>query len=79
VLDNTFILFMSGMQGSSHQLTKLPIVFASGGGVFKADYHNNFPAQVRLADVHLTILQAGFGVQMTKLGYSGGTVQDLLV
>jgi BMFP domain-containing protein YqiC len=79
VLDNTFILFMSGMQGSSHQLTKLPIVIASGGSIFKADYHNNFPAQVRLADVHLTILQAGFGVQMTTLGYSGGTVPALLV
>jgi hypothetical protein len=79
VLDNTLILFMSGMQGSSHQLTKLPVVLAGGTGVFKSDYHNNFPAQVRLADLHLTIMQAGFGVQMTKFGYSGGTVPALLV
>jgi len=78
VLDNTFVLFMSGMQGSSHQLTKLPVVFASGSPVFKADYHNNFPAQVRLADVHLTILKNGFGVDIDKLGYSQGVVSDLL-
>jgi len=79
VLDNTLIVFMSGMQGSSHQLTKLPIILASGGTVFKADYHNNFPDQVRLADIHLTIMQAGFGSKLTKLGYSGGTVPGLLV
>jgi hypothetical protein len=79
VLDNTLITFMSGMQGSSHQLTKLPVVLAGGGAVFKNDYHNNYATQVRLADVHLTIMQAGFGVPLTKFGYSGGTVPSLLV
>jgi Protein of unknown function (DUF1552) len=79
VLDNTLVTFMSGMQGSSHQLTKLPIILAGGGAVFKNDYHNNYPAQVRLADVHLTIMQAGFGVPLTKFGYSGGNVPTLLV
>ena len=80
VLDNTVVLFMSGMQGSSHQLTRLPVVLASGGSVFKADYHNNFPAQVRLADVHLTLMRQGFGVQLDKqLGYSQGIVSGLLV
>jgi hypothetical protein len=79
VLDNTLVTFMSGMQGSGHQLTKLPIVLAGGGAVFKNDYHNNYAAQVRLADVHLTIMQAGFGVPLTKFGYSAGTVPTLLV
>jgi hypothetical protein len=79
VLDNTFILFMSGIQGSSHELVRLPVVFASGGGVFKADYHNDFPSQVRVADMLLTILQHGFGVQQTSLGYSQGIVPELLV
>lgn len=79
VLDNTFILFMSGIQGSGHQLTKLPVVLASGGDVFKGDYHNNFPEQVRLADMHLTIMQSGFGVPIDKIGYSQGNVPALLV
>lgn len=78
VLDNTFVLFMSGMQGSGHQLTKLPIVMAGGSSVFKQDYHHNFASQMRLANVHLTILQSAFGVQMDKLGYSNGTVPELL-
>jgi len=78
VLDNTLILFMSGMQGSSHQLTQLPVVIAGGNGIFKTDYHNNFPAQVKLADVHLTMMKNGFGIQLDHFGYSGGIVEELL-
>jgi hypothetical protein len=81
VLDNTIVVFMSGMQGSNHQANQLPMVLAgSGGGVFKTDYHNNFAQEVKLADVHLTILQSGFGLaNVTKLGNSGGIVPGILV
>jgi hypothetical protein len=81
VLDNTIIVFMSGMQGSNHQANMLPIVLGgSGGGVFKTDYHNNFAQEVKLADVHLTMLQSGFGLSnVAKLGNSGGIVPGLLV
>jgi hypothetical protein len=79
LLDNTIMVFMSGMQGSSHQLTKLPIVLAGGGSVFKNDYHNNFATQLPLANLHLTIMQKAFGMELTKLGYSTGIVPELLV
>jgi hypothetical protein len=81
VLDNTILVFMSGMQGSNHQADKLPIVLAgSGGGVFKTDYHNAFPTEVKLADVHLTVLQSGFGLtNVAKHGNSSGIVPGLLV
>jgi hypothetical protein len=81
VLDNTVVVFMSGMQGSNHQANQLPIVLGgSGGGVFKTDYHNNFPQEVKLADVHLTVLQSGFGLtSVAKHGNSGGIVPGLLV
>jgi hypothetical protein len=79
VLDDTFVLFMSGMQGSSHELTRLPIVLASGGSVFKADHHTAFPDQMPLANLHLTILNAAFGMQLDRLGYSTGIVPELLV
>lgn len=81
VLDNTIIVFMSGMQGSNHQANKLPIVLGgSGGGVFKTNYHNAFDAEVKLADVHYTVLQNGFGLtNVTKHGNSGGIVPGLLV
>lgn len=79
LLDDTVVLFMSGMQGSSHQLTQLPIVVASGGSVLKADYHSDFPEQVPLANIHLTIMQKCFGLTQEKLGYSTGIVDGLLV
>jgi hypothetical protein len=81
VLDNTIVVFMSGMQGSNHQANLLPIVLGGGGGgVFKTDYHNNFPQEVKLADVHLTVLQSGFGLtNVTKHGNSSGIVPGLLV
>ena len=81
ILDNTMITFMSGMQGSNHAGHHLPMILAgSGGGVFKTDYRHDFPSEVRLADVHLTILQQGFGLtNVTSLGNSGGLVPDILV
>jgi hypothetical protein len=81
LLDNTIVVFMSGMQGSNHQANKLPIVIGgSGGGVFKTDYHNSFPQEVRLADVHLTVLHSGFGLtNVASHGNSGGIVPALLV
>lgn len=81
VLDNTIVVFMSGMQGSNHGANKLPIILGgSGGGVFKTDYHNDFAQEVKLADVHLTIIQNGFGLtNVAQLGNSGGIVDALLV
>ena len=81
VLDNTIVVFMSGMQGSNHQANHLPMVLGgSGGGVFKTNYHNDFATEVKLADVHLTVLQSGFGLSnVTKHGNSGGIVPGLLV
>ncbi|HVJ19652.1 MAG TPA: DUF1552 domain-containing protein [Polyangiaceae bacterium] len=81
IMDNTIITFMSGMQGSNHEANHLPMMLAgSCGGVFKTDYRHDFPAEVRLADVHLTILQKGFGLtNVTSHGNSGGIVDALLV
>jgi len=79
VIDDTIILFMSGMQGSSHQLTELPVILASGGSVLKKDYRTTFPGQARLADLHLTLMQKGFGVDIQKFGYSGGILPEILV
>jgi hypothetical protein len=81
ILDNTVIMFMSGMQGSNHDGSRLPIIMGGGGGgVFKTNYRHDFPSEVRLADVHLTVLQAGFGLtNVASHGNSGGIVPDLLV
>lgn len=81
VLDNTIVVFMSGMQGSNHAANRLPIILGgSGGGVFKTDYHNDFAQEVKLADVHLTVIQSGFGLSnVASIGNSGGIVDALLV
>lgn len=78
VLDDTIILFMSGMKGSGHELVELPVVLASGGTVLKKDYRTTFSGQARLADLHLTLMQAGFGMDIQKFGYSGGTLPQIL-
>jgi hypothetical protein len=79
VLDNTFIVFMSSIQGRSHELIRLPVVFAGGSNVFKTNHFNDFQSQVRLADVHLTVMREGFGVDIEQFGYSQGIVPELLI
>ena len=78
VMDETIILFMSGMKGSSHELVQLPVVLASGGNVLKRDYRTTFADQARLADLHLTIMQKGFGMDVAKFGYSQGILPQIL-
>jgi hypothetical protein len=78
VLDDTIILFMSGMQGSSHALTELPVLLASGGAVLKKDYRTTFSGQARLADLHLTLMQKGFAMDIQNFGYSGGILPQIL-
>jgi hypothetical protein len=78
VMDETIILFMSGMKGSGHELLQLPVVLASGGSILKKDYRTTFPGQARLADLHLTIMQKGFGMDVAKIGYSQGILPQIL-
>lgn len=80
LIDTTYMHFQSGMQGSNHQADMLPIVIAgAAGGTYKMNMHHSFPSEVRLADVHLTVLQNAFGLaNVTSFGNSGGIVPDLL-
>jgi hypothetical protein len=78
VLDDTIILFMSGMKGSGHELLELPVVLATGGTLLKKDYRTTFAGQARLADLHLTLMQAGFGMDIQNFGYSKGTLPQIL-
>jgi hypothetical protein len=83
-LDNTVIVFASGMKGGNHDARELPIALIGGGGktergtVLKTNQHFAFPSETRLADVHLTVLQKVFGCPETSFGASGGIVPELL-
>jgi hypothetical protein len=77
LLDNTMVLFGSGMgNGNSHVNTNLPIVLAGGGfrhGQHKAFTGNNKPP---LCNLYVSMLQR-FGVPVTRFGISTGALSGL--
>lgn len=80
LIDTTFMQCQSGMQGSNHQADQLPVLIAgSGGGVFKMNQHVQFPGAMRLANLHLTVLQNGFGLtNQASFGNSNGIIPEIL-
>ncbi len=87
VLDNTVIHFGSGMHGGNHDGLNLPIVLiGSGGGVLKQNAYVALAGDapgggVRLADLHLTLIQKVFGSPVTSFGVAGastGILSDIL-
>jgi hypothetical protein len=84
MLDNSTIVFCSGMKGGNHDAGDIPIALIGGGGktasgnVLKLDRHLEFPDEQRLADVHLTVLKGVFDCPDTEFGASAGIIEDLL-
>jgi hypothetical protein len=79
LLDNSVIVFASGMNGGNHLGVDLPIaILGSGGGVLKQDTHLRFAAERQLGDVHLTIMRHVFGCQDTFFGRSTSIAGELL-
>lgn len=81
LLDNTAVLFGSGMgNASAHANTNLPVLLAGGG--FKHGRHLFFPKQGRqqtpLCNLFVTLLQQ-LGVEREQFGSSSGTLNQLLV
>jgi hypothetical protein len=84
MLDNTVIVFASGMNGGNHDAGALPLALLGGGGrtgggtVLRTDEHVAFPSEQRLADVHLTVLRHVFGCPDESFGASNGVLTELL-
>lgn len=81
LLDNTTVVFGSGMgNASAHANTNLPVVLAGGG--FKHGRHLFFPKQARqqtpLCNLFVTLLQQ-MGIEREKFGSSNGNLNQLLV
>jgi hypothetical protein len=81
LLDNTTVVFGSGMgNASSHANTNLPVVLAGGG--FKHGHHLFFPKQGRqqtpLCNLFVTLLQQ-MGIERDQFGSSSGNLNQLLV
>ncbi|MCI0535132.1 MAG: DUF1552 domain-containing protein [Verrucomicrobiales bacterium] len=81
LLDNTMVLFGSGMgNAATHVNTNLPVILAGGGfkhGDFKA-YPQSGRGRTQLCNLYLTLLQR-FGVETDRFGLSTGTLSGLEV
>lgn len=79
LLDNTMVLFGSGMgNGNAHTNTDLPLVLAGGG--FRHGEHRSYPEESRkrvpLCNLYLSMLQQ-FGVETDSFSLSTGTLNGL--
>jgi hypothetical protein len=79
MLDNSVIVFASGMNGGNHLGIDLPIVLlGGGGGVLKQGAHLRFAAERQLGELHLTLMRHVFGCRDTFFGRSTSVVEELL-
>ncbi len=80
VLDNTVIVFGSGMHGGNHRGIDIPFtLIGGGGGVLKKNFFAVGPGDgFYVADIHLTIMQKVFGMNVTSFGPSTTILPDIL-
>ncbi len=73
LLDNSVVLYGSGMHGSNHRPTALPIALIGGGaGRLRTDQHIEFDAAPGrpLRDLYLTLANEVFGAELDSFGQS---------
>ncbi len=80
LLDNTMVLFGSGLgNASSHSNRDLPLLLAGGG--FQHGEHKDYPksgrSQTPACNLYLSMLQK-FGMEIEQFGTSSGTLQGLV-
>jgi hypothetical protein len=79
MLDNTVIMFASGMHGASHKGIDIPVaLIGNGGGVLKQDTYVPFATEQQIANLHLTVAQKVFGCTGTSFGSSTGIIPEIL-
>lgn len=74
LLDNSVVLFGSGMHGSNHDANELPLVLlGSGGGRLRTDQHIAFEATPNdrpLRDLYYTLANEIYDVELANFGTS---------
>jgi hypothetical protein len=79
VLDNTVLMYASGMHGGDHLNNNLPVAILGGGALgLKQDTFVSTGAELQLSDVHFTILQKVFGYTGTSFGVGKNLVPGIL-
>ncbi|MDB4981034.1 MAG: hypothetical protein JWM82_1786 [Myxococcales bacterium] len=79
-LDNTVLMFASGMHGGDHLNTTLPVAILGGGALgLKQDTFVDSGAEIQLSDVHFSILQKVFGYPGASFGVGKTLVPAIFV
>ena len=81
VLDNTVVLFGSSVHKTSYA-DNLPLVLLGGTGVLKQDQHvvpNDGSTACALRDVHFTLMNSCFGMNLKSFGESVLTTSNRIV
>lgn len=77
LLDNTVVLFGSGMGHSdNHTATRIPIVLAGGQNVLKTGRYVRYAQNQQLGKLHLSLLQM-FGIEASSFGGSDAALDGL--
>jgi hypothetical protein len=77
VLDNTFVLYGSGISdGNRHNHDDLPVLLAGGSTKFQTGRHVKYTQSMPVSSLYLSILDAA-GVQTDRFGDSNGRLQFL--
>jgi hypothetical protein len=79
ILDNTVIVFASGMHGGDHLNNNLPVAILGGKGTLKQDTFVPGAKELQLADVLFTILKQFFGYPGAAFGVGKTLVPEILV
>jgi len=78
VLDNSIMIYGSGMSnGNAHDPKNLPIIVLGGGsGHLKGGRHIQYPKDTPLANLHVTVLDM-LGLHVERMGDSTGEFKEL--
>jgi hypothetical protein len=79
ILDNTVIVYNSGMHGGNHDAANIPTALIGGGGkVLRTNIFHNFAAEKQLGDIYVTIMQKVFGMNGATIGSGRNIIPELL-
>jgi hypothetical protein len=79
ILDNTVIVYNSGMHGGNHDAANVPAaLIGSGGKVLRNNIFHSFAGEKQLGDIYLTIMQKVFGMKDTSFGSGRNIVPEIL-
>ncbi|MDG2469634.1 MAG: DUF1552 domain-containing protein [Pirellulaceae bacterium] len=78
ILDNSIVLYMSGIKhGDYHTLTDIPVILAGkGGGQIATGRHVRYPEPTPFPNLLLTLAKM-MGVEREKIGESTGTLDGI--